>query len=243
MFASRGRGRAGRNNLVLGIPDYRQVALADQRPAGGTTGARVATDRDGREWLVKHYAGNRDRVATELLANAIYRELGILVPNAGVTTWSLGSGGSVTALTYPMLAGEIRRWNEPNAELAEGFVADALLANWDVIGLNQDNILWQGEVPIRLDQGGTFEFRAQGERKDYGPEPVELETMLGPKGQARGRMAVTKKVISAGAALVAERLTPDRVEELVSRAPFGDRDLASRLHENLKHRIARLDHP
>ena len=240
VFASRGRGRAGRDNLVLGIPDYRQVDLADQRPAGGTTGARVATDRDGREWLVKHYSGNRDRVATELLANTIYRELGILVPNAGVIEWTLASGRTVIALTYPMLDGEIRRWDEPNAELAKGFVADALLANWDVIGLNHDNILWQGDTPVRLDQGGTFEFRAQGKRKEYGPEPVELESMLSPEGQARGRMAVTQEAIEQGAALVVERLTPARVEELISEAPFGDREMAGRLRVNLDHRIAWL---
>ena len=191
---------------------------------------------------MKHYSGDRDRVATELLANAIYRELGILVPSAGVTEWSLDGDSAVTALTYPMLAGEIRRWNEPNAELAEGFVADALLANWDVIGLECDNILWQGETPIRLDQGGTFEFRAQGQRKDYGPEPIELETMLGPEGQARGRMDVTEETISMGAALVVEHLTPTRVEELVSGAPFEDREMAERLVANLKRRIARLYH-
>jgi hypothetical protein len=222
-----------------GILNYLSVELTDDGPAGGTNGARIALNPEGTRWLVKYYRGNPDRVATELLANAIYRELDILVPEAGIGTWQGPSGEEWITATYPMLEGEFRRWSEPNAALAEGFVADALLANWDVIGLVQDNILWQGNSPVRIDQGGTFVFRAQEGRKPYGPEVVELESMLGEEGQARATMAVTDDLIRRKAEDTISTLTPDRIEALLTEAPFEDPKTKAAIQSNLE---ARLEH-
>ena len=221
----------------LGILDHRRTALVDLGPAGGSNGSRIAVDGEGRRWMVKHYGGDRDRVATELLANAIYREMGLATPQAGVGLLAGDGRPDQIAATYPMLEGEHRVWNEPSEALAEGFVVDALLANRDVIGLDRDNILWRGAIPIRIDQGGTFEFRAMGQRKVYGPEPVELETMLEPYGQARDTMAVTPDLIEDGAASVVAILNPERVGELLSQAPFEDEEMRERIHLNLVSRI------
>jgi hypothetical protein len=223
-----------------GILDYRTIEQSDATPAGGTTGALAALDSNGTKWLVKHYRGNPDRVATELLANAIYRELDILVPQAGIGRWSGPNGEEWITVTYPMVEGETRRWTEPNEALAEGFVADALIANWDVIGLVQDNILWQGDVPTRIDQGGTFVFRAQGEPKPYGREVVELETMLGEQGQARGTMAVTDELIQRKAQETISTLTPARIEALLAEAPFEDQDIEAEIESNLEARLKHL---
>jgi hypothetical protein len=224
-----------------GILDYRSVELTDSGPAGGTNDARIALDANDIRWLVKHYSGNPDRVATELLANAIYRELDVLVPEAGIGNWQGPNGEELITCTYPMLEGTPKRWSEPNTLLAEGFVADALLANWDVIGLEQDNILWTEDgTPIRIDQGGTFMFRAQGMTKDYGPEVVELERMLGVKGQARGRMAVTEELIARKASETAATLTPGRIESLVAEAPFSDLEMKAEVEASLKARIQHL---
>jgi hypothetical protein len=224
-----------------GILDYRSVELTDSGPAGGTNDARIALDANDIRWLVKHYSGNPDRVATELLANAIYRELDILVPEAGIGTWQGPNGEEWITCTYPMLEGEIRRWSEPNALLAEGFVADALLANWDVIGLEQDNILWTEDgTPIRIDQGGCLQFRAQGMTKDYGTEVQEIESMLGEKGQARGRMAVTEDLIARKASETAAVLIPSRIESLVAEAPFSDLEMKAEVEASLKARVEHL---
>jgi hypothetical protein len=224
-----------------GILDYRSVQLTDHGPAGGTNGARIALDPEGTRWLVKHYQGNPDRVATELLANAIYRELDILVPEAGIGTWQGPNGEEWITCTYPMLEGEPRRWSEPSAALAEGFVADALLANWDVIGQEQDNILWTADhIPIRIDQGGTFMFRAQGMTKDYGPEVEELESMLSEKGQARGRMEVTDELIARKAEETAATLIPSRIQALVAEAPCENLKIKAEIERNLKARVQHL---
>ena len=220
-----------------GILDYRSTELTDPTPAGGTTGALKARNANGAMWLVKHYSGNADRVAAELLANAIYRELDILVPGAGIGRWPGPNGEEWITVTYPMVEGETRRWTEPNEALAEGFVADALISNWDVIGLVQDNILWQGDVPVRIDQGGTFVFRAQGERKPYGPEVVELESMLSELGQARGTMAVTEALIRRKARDTVSTLAPDRIEALIAETPVEHQDIEDEIESSLMARL------
>jgi hypothetical protein len=57
-------------------------------------------------------------------------------------------------------------------KILDGFAADVLLANWDVIGLENDNILVDEDGnPARIDNGSSFSFRAQGARK-----PAQLLT-------------------------------------------------------------------
>lgn len=225
---------------VQGIPDYSDVKLKDLKAAGGSNGARLQEDADGRQWLVKTYRGDKDRVATELLANSVYRELGVTVPNAGYTEVKAPKHGPSKALTYPLVDGELRRWKGPDDTLAEGFVADALLANWDVVGLGQDNVLWNDGTPVRLDQGGTLEFRAMGSRKPFGPVPSEMWSMNKPGGQAYGRMAITDEGLRAAAADVDLRLTPERIDALTDAAPFEDDDMRGRVREALKERTAWL---
>ena len=225
---------------VRGIPSYEDTKLTDVEPAGGSNGARIAVDDSGNSWLVKPYRGDADRVATELLSNAVYRELGIRVPNAGIGT-NTGPDGDQIAVSYPLIAGEIRQWDTPDAELGDGFVADALLANWDVIGLTQDNILWNNGQPIRLDQGGTLEFRAQGAPKDFGPIPAELWTMRSQNGQANGTMEITEAGMRDAARDASLRLPPQRIDQLVDEAPFADEGMRERVRQSLKDRVAWLE--
>jgi hypothetical protein len=417
-----------------GIPTYKEadLHLHDFKAAGGSNGAQFATDAAGSKWLVKAYRGNTDRVATELLANAVYRELGIEVPEAG----KLGSGPDFSAiadepldepplpdlpplplsagdntaegeltkgkfdaaisalkgkgkdkgktprkeqstgllvleddgsvwlfepkggfggyqntfskgrlekglspqqnarkelweelgmranpvaylgdyegdetmtrfyvarrtsepvdppggetepggvkkvsaadalellnksrdrdilldvvngewpagdrtdheppegppqLAYPLVDGKTERWKGASQELGEGFMADALLGNWDVVGLQQDNVLWTADGrPVRVDQGGTFEFRAMGKEKPFGPVPTEVWTMRSPKGQAFGRMALSEEMMRDQARDISERLTPQRIDELIDQTPFADEEMRDRVRGNLKARV------
>ena len=211
--------------------DARTVRIAEA--AGGSNGARFAEAPDGTKWLVKAYRGDQDRVANELLANAVYRKLGVRVPDAGTLSFE-----GRAALAYPLLDGERRPWTDPSPELAEGFMADALLANWDVVGLEMDNVLWDAHgVPFRVDQGGTFEYRAQGSPKEFGPVPTEVWTMAGPRGQAFGTMALTPEVKREGAAMIGELLDDQTIDQLADAAPFKDEAMRERVRENLKARV------
>jgi 8-oxo-dGTP pyrophosphatase MutT (NUDIX family) len=67
------------------------------------------------------------------------------------------------------------------AQLREHFVADALFANYDVIGMHQDNIKVDKDgTAWRIDNGGSFNYRAQGKKKDadqWSDSVVEIDSM------------------------------------------------------------------
>ena len=68
-------------------------------------------------------------------------------------------------------------------DVRAGFLADAWLANWDVVGLAADNIVTgPGKKAYRIDVGGSLIFRAQGKGKPFPPEVSE--TLRG--GEDRG---------------------------------------------------------
>jgi hypothetical protein len=221
----------------VGIPDYSGRKLEIGKSAGGSTGAKWAFDKKGNRWLVKTYKGNQDRVASELLANAIYRDLGAKVAPAG-TYYAKLDGKPIVALTYPTLEGEIRKINSPSRDLGKHYMADALVANWDFVGLADDNVLWGPDgKPARLDQGGTFQFRAQGAPKPYGGVPTEAWTMLQPKGQGFGKVDVSESEMRGQAAKIAETLTPTRIKQLVMAAPFADTKMAGEVEAALRERV------
>lgn len=218
------------------IPEYDPQALKFGKFAGGSNGARWAKHKDGSRWLVKTYQGDENRVATELLSNAVYREMGARVPRAGMIRLNNGR----KALAYETLPGEVRvgvfRRYGPSPEVGRHYMVDALLANWDVAGLDDDNILWgpDGE-PFRVDQGGTLEFRAMGERKDFGPIPLEVLTML--RGQGGRAALVSLPEMKRQALEISEHLTPGKIDKLVERAPFHSAEMRERVRRNLKARV------
>jgi hypothetical protein len=70
------------------------------------------------------------------------------------------------------------------ADLQRHFAADALFGNWDVVGLSADNVLVDlAGRAWRIDNGGSFRFRAQGTKKtadQWNRYPVELWTLRNP---------------------------------------------------------------
>lgn len=220
------------------IPTYDGSKLKFGKSAGGSNGARWAHHKDGSRWLVKTYRGNEDRVATELLSNAIYREMGARVPKAGRLPLHNGKH----ALTYPTLDGKpIRRVFDrkgPSTEIGKHYMTDALLGNRDVAGLDHDNILWDPSgQPFRVDQGGTLEFRAMGGRKDFTAFPSDVFTMMDPGGQGRESSAVTVAGMRAQAGQIAQTLTPGKIDALVDAAGFRDKKMRERVRRTLKARV------
>lgn len=219
------------------FPDYNPVRLTMDKSAGGGNGAMWAKDSAGNRWLVKTYRGNEDRIATELVSNRIYALMGAKVADAGVIEVD-----DRTALTYKALDGAPRdrvfHTGGPSEAMGEHYMTDALLANWDFAGLTDDNVLWDAEGnPIRIDQGGTLEFRAMGQPKDFGPVPTDVWTML-RKGQAKRASKVTEPQMREQARRIADTLTPRQIDKLMDAAPFRDREMRERVRGNLKARVA-----
>lgn len=162
--------------------------LKDPVNMGGTTGTKKYKNSKKNDiyWIVKRSekgAGGWAQVQSEAMANNIYKVCGIPVPAQKLYP-------DEKALVLEEILGRLLNECFPNQienirlKLGQGFVVDALLANWDVIGSKEDNIIVGNNgngIPFRIDNGGSLTFRAQGGKKEFGPEVKELKTMRDPK--------------------------------------------------------------
>lgn len=155
---------------------------------GGSTGAQLVEDTHGNQYVQKttNTKLTKDHLQNETDADAAYKALGIPTADSAVAT---DSTGKVYKLSKFMHGQTLAEWESGksqaeieamHAQIRKGFVADALLANWDAIGLAKDNILIVNGVPHRIDNGGALKYRAQGAPKGaaFGTTVGELDTLL-----------------------------------------------------------------
>ena len=114
----------------------------------------------------------------EVLAAHLYRLAGIDVPELQLIT-----RGKQLGIASRYIEGLTTGTPTTLAKAAgamDGFVTDAWLANWDVVGLGLDNLKLQAGTAWRVDVGGSLLYRAQGAAKgaDFGLKVKELETLL-----------------------------------------------------------------
>jgi hypothetical protein len=159
--------------------------LIDRGYLGGSTGARLVEDPNtGKKYVLKK-GNSPEHVKEEFAADEAYRALGINVPKGKLYE---EDGGPVKLTEYVegvRLYGSLSaaERKKVDAELAKGFVADALLANWDVIGTGEDNVgIGQDGKIYRLDNGGSLRYRAQGAPKgsSFGDTAHELMSLRDP---------------------------------------------------------------
>jgi hypothetical protein len=203
--------------------------------AGGTQGARwFVNSETGERWVVKSYS-DPDRVATEALANAIYAKLGVPVPEAAVTEVE-----GKKAFASKEVKGSLKPEINADEKLQDGFMADAYLGSWDVVGLGFDNILYAHDgTPYRIDVGGTLFYRAQGKKKDFPSEVTEHETLLDAKKNPQAAKAfkgITKRRMREQAAHIAATLTDDWIDKAVDSAGFSSPAVADAVRTALKGR-------
>ena len=98
------------------------------------------------------------------------------------------------------------------------FAVDAWLGNWDVVGLDADNIVkGPGDQAYRIDPGGSMIFRAQGKPKPFTTEVPELESMRSPSTAPQASKvfaALTNVELKAGAEAVA-KVSDSQIDELI----------------------------
>jgi hypothetical protein len=143
--------------------------------AGGTYG-----DPQGNTWYIKT-PKTEDHVHADLLSNALYKMAGVSVSSEIKTVLE----GKV-AVASKFIPG-MKKLSELDASaqgyarkaLREDFAMDAWLGNRDVIGQGLDNVIASpdGMAIVRLDQGGTLMYRAQGETKPFGTGVDEIHSM------------------------------------------------------------------
>jgi SPP1 gp7 family putative phage head morphogenesis protein len=166
------------------LPNPSDVTVIKNLP-GSTHPKLVVDEVNGHQWVMK-FGQSEERLRNEASADAAYRAAGIDTPHSGI----VGSGSDTTKFSaYDKDAnqdyGEWKSGRSPDEiqemrkKIGKGFVMDCLLANWDVIGLSNDNILIKNGEPFRVDNGGALLYRALGAPKGdkFGSKVMELETM------------------------------------------------------------------
>jgi len=173
-------------------------------PQAGSNPGGVFTDASGAKWYVK-FPADTAQAHNEVLAGKLYHLVGVDAPELalvrregkiGVASRMIdGLASDAHALTTGGITG-----------IAEGFGADAWLANWDVVGLGYDNLLIKNGRAWRVDTGGALAFRAQGGLKGaaFGDIVSELQTLRDVK-------------INPQAAAVFGHLTEPQIKASVAR--------------------------
>lgn len=137
--------------------------LKEIKTLGGSTGAKLVEDNDGNQYVLKRGKNtNSDHVRAEYLSNQLYGVLGLRTPD-----YELYEDNGEAVLLSRFIQGT----HVPNSgdfdKMAQGFIADVLLANWDVY--QNDNCLIKNAngAVYRVDNGGCLDYRAKGQKKNF----------------------------------------------------------------------------
>lgn len=163
------------NNFPEEKPKYKVI-----KSLGGSTGALLVEDNYGNKF-VKKKGKDKEHIRAEYMALKMYQYFGVKVPfvqefdeeEGAIYTYYYDSMSPLGSNPIP---------DYVRQSVSTGFAVDALLGNWDVVGMDYDNILvnpYNGLV-VRVDVGGSLNKRAQGENKEFGEEVTELDTLLNP---------------------------------------------------------------
>lgn len=182
--------------------------------AGSNPGGRFK-DAKGQEWYCK-FAGDPDTVKNELLAAKFYQMLGMEVPELRLVKRD-GKLGIASKWVDGLSKGDAAAL--AGAEGAhKGFVFDAWLANWDVVGLANDNMLLKDGKAVRIDVGGALAYRAMGGKKGdaFGESVPELDTLLDPAQNANAAAVfgkITPADLASGGEVLA-KMHPNQIDKL-----------------------------
>ena len=132
---------------------------------GGSTGADLMKDKKTGKLFVAKKGADNAHIKEEYMTNKIYELLGTPVPS--VRFYEGLNGQRSTMLSVYLEDTKSSNLNDPiqKAELKQNFVADCLLANWDVY--QNDNTLFDNKANliVRIDNGGGLRKRAKGSDK------------------------------------------------------------------------------
>ena len=151
----------------------------------GSNPGGIAHDANHNKHYVKQYR-NHDQAKTEALTGALYNHLQIK------TTNPIYRGNGVVSSQWndklkQMHPSHFEKLDDHQKhQLGRMYHAAVLTKNWDIAGLEHDNIVKNHETGDlhSVDQGGAFHFRAQGGPKDYGSDIGEHQSLKNPSHAA-----------------------------------------------------------
>lgn len=187
---------------------------------GGTTGAELWETNNGKQWVVKHGA-DEDQAQKEVIADKIYNEMAPYIGNVKAADSTFEPVEGKPAKVAPFIDGTPLK-DVTNKQfvykklLQKGFALDALLGNWDVLGLEHDNVINKPGMVYKIDNGGAFDRKAMGGTKDFNAGwPRELWTM---RQSSQGKpvfgsldwqqIVAQMKTISASSYMIYDQIPP-----------------------------------
>lgn len=151
---------------------------------GSNPGGKAIDTETGKHHYVKFYK-NPDQGKSEVLAAKIYQHMGIhtLDPEHHHVDGKHGVATPWRNDLAPMSRHELMNVSHPQAQqLGKMYHAAVLTKNWDIVGLEHDNIMRhkKNNNLHAIDTGGVFNFRAQGGHKDFGHDIAEHKSLRNP---------------------------------------------------------------
>lgn len=140
------------------------ASLKDVKTLGGSTGAKLVEDVNGTQYVLKKGTNtSSEHVKSEYLGNQLYNVMGVRTPD-----YELYDEGGEAVLLSCFIPNASMPKPSDYKKMAQDFIADVVLANWDVYENDNCLIDASGRV-IRVDNGSCLEFRAQGKKKTNPP--------------------------------------------------------------------------
>jgi hypothetical protein len=150
----------GATTDVVDFPDNLDD-LEIVKSLGGSTGANLVKDKNTGKLFVSKQGNSNEHIKEEYMTNKIYELLGTPGPNV---RFYEEQGKRSTMLSVYLEDTEAPNLSDKKQieELKNNFVADCLLANWDVY--QNDNLLFdkKSNIIVRVDNGGGLRRRAKG---------------------------------------------------------------------------------
>lgn len=207
------------------------ISIDNWTSSGGRLGSNpgaVHTDPSGQKHYVKFYP-NPDQARSEVLTSKIHKHMGINSPELSLVNKAgkIGVASPWNDNLKTMRPKEFNSVNEKQAtQIATMHHAAVLTKNWDIVGLEHENIMKDHNGDLHsVDHGGAFNFRAQGAHKDFGPDISEVKSLRNPdnaSGQVFNHVFKNHPEASKKALEAVKNINPDHVKGL-----FKDSGLAN----------------
>jgi hypothetical protein len=228
-------------SALANLPEF-SGSLKFVSDLGGSTGAQLVETSQGNR-LVKKMGDSPAHVVEEHAADSVYRAMGAPVPRSNLYRDATGSPMKLSQWVDGEELGEHFYKSTPEQQerikqqLGKHFVLEALLGNYDVIGMACDNVKVSPDGQVyRIDNGGSFRFSASGKIKKqrHGGRGAweagvnEIETMrdpfINPQGAKFFGGITDNEIIQQAADIVA------RKDTILNAVPADLRDkLAERI--------------
>ena len=220
------------NQPTLVFSDFEQVG----GQGGSNLGGEFINNRTGTRYYVK--APESELAArVEVLSAKLYKMAGVRAADIDLMPIT-GDIGGVSAVGRLGIASRMETVVDLDtgkmgkvSGAKDGFVADAWLANWDVIGNGSPKQLNLKQLAdgtaLRIDTGGTLFFRAQGGRKAFDANDVPELDSLRDSGLAANASRVfgdiSEDQIVAGVARIVA-IADDDIRRIVRETMAEDAD-------------------